>query len=204
MNSSHRALLSTCILCSAIVGCAEQRRTSTFEHPELAVVRLYCASPHRAGLTECRGFVVSPDGVIATSLRAIEGCTEITATPPDGPSLKAVLMEVDREGDVALLKAPGEHMAYLHLETDEFDPGIHVRVAGSGGITHGLFDRWENFGEDIEFTAPITPLDIGAPLLADDGKAIGVVLGPYDGRRAESLATPIYHVLRMLPKLGGQ
>jgi S1-C subfamily serine protease len=203
MNSPTRALLLTCLGCIAL-GCSAERRISTFEHPDLAVVRIYAFSPLQGRPSECRGFAISSDGIIATSLHAIEGWPHITITPPNGPSLTATVLEIDRESDLALLKAPGEGMDFLHLESDEIDPGIHVRVAHRQGVTHGVFDHWEDFGKKIAFTAPITEVDVGAPLLADDGKAIGVVLGPSGGHAGESLAAPIYHVVRMLPKLTAQ
>jgi hypothetical protein len=82
------------------------------------------------------------------------------------------------------------------LDDTDAVPGMHVRAVSGGGITQGVFDHWEDFGRSIDFTAKVGLDDAGAPLLADDGKVIGIVSGPFENHYK---ATPAWRAARLLP-----
>jgi serine protease Do len=150
---------------------------------------------------EGRGFLVSSDGVIATCSRLVADGQTLRITLSDGRTLPGTFLEQDKDSGVALVQVQGKELPALALFDGDIVPGMHVRALGSAGVTHGRFDHWENFGRDIDFTASVGPKDCGAPLLADDGRAMGIVLGPIEGQPGEFDAAPIWQVLRLMPQL---
>jgi hypothetical protein len=174
-------------------GCANPARFEA-RQPASAMVRVQSAG---------RGFVVSPDGVIVTCQHLVADAKVITVTLPDGRQVPATLLNEDKEADVALLKVAaqekGKEFRILHLNDEDAEPGMHVRAFAGEREVHGSFDHWEEFGRVIEFT--VAAADAGSPLLADDGRVIGVVTGPFE---KHSRAAPAWQVLRLMPELGAK
>ena len=186
----------------SLTGCHGERQPSTFEHPEAAVVQIGGALSFHGRLTQGSGFCVSADGLIVTCLHLIDPSEATTLIASDGRKLQAEFIAEDQSADVAVLRVHGDQFPFLRLHDDDFDPGSAIRVAGAASINRGLFDHWETVGKEIDFTARITPAEVGAPLLADDGTVVGVVHGAVAGKEGEYVATPIWHVIRLMPKLG--
>ena len=180
----------------SLFGCAHEHVPQTTLHPELAVVRIASA---RGGLNPGCGFLISAHGLLVTTRRLVSSGTPVNVTLSDGRTLSATFVEEDQDADVALLRIPGDSFPFLHLGNDDIEPVMHIRVVGPTGLSHGIFDRWENSGQAIGFTARVTAADSGAPLLADDGTVIGVVREPSPDAASAQLATPIWHVTRMVP-----
>jgi S1-C subfamily serine protease len=195
----HVALIV--VLTTIAVGGCGPKPVSTFLHPEAAVVQIRGAASDRGPAAQGRGFVVSSDGLVITCANVVNGNRAVSVSMPDGKEVSADLVQEDRDSGVAILRVSGKDLPALRPYEDEINPGLHVRVVGEGGITHGVFENWENFGRDIAFNARIDPNDCGAPLLADDGRVIGVVLGHFEGRPSESRAAPMWHVLKLMPNL---
>lgn len=189
------------VLATLALGGCGAKPISTLVHPEAALVRIHSTAAEGTPAVEGLGFLVSADGLVVTCARVADGTREVTVSTADGKTLHGQVLQEDPDAGVAILKVAGKDFPNLGLYDADIAPGMHVRVAGNGGIVHGVFDHWENFGRDIDFTARVSPGDCGAPLLADDGRVIGVVQGHAEGRVAESRAAPAWHVLRMMPNL---
>ena len=185
-----------------VAGCSS-KPDPTVLHPEVAVVRIATLSDDPGHVVAGRGFLVSADGLIVTRLHLIRPGGDVLVTPAGGGEVKAELVQEDAGSDLAILRIPGTHRPFLHLFEDDVVPGMHVRVVGGEGISHGVFDHWENVGQDMAFTAHIGLTDGGAPLLGDDGKVIGGARGLSQPDSLVNDATPIWHVLLMMPKLAG-
>jgi S1-C subfamily serine protease len=189
------------IVAALLLGGCGAKRPSTLLHPELGVVRIRQSATEGRPAAEGIGFFASPDGVVVTCARVVHGAAEITVVTPDGSALPARVLQEDAQAGIAILKVAGKDLPSLALFEGDITPGMHVRMLGDGGIVHGVFDQWENFGRDIDFTARFGPGDCGAALLADDGKVMGIVLGHFEGRPTSSRAAPIWRVLQMMPNL---
>ena len=179
-----------------VIGCAADPNRFAAAHPEDATVTVQVP-----GRPVGRGFFVTPDGSIVTLMHLLkEG--DVNVRLPDGREAFATIVNADRENDLAILKLPtpakGKEYKILRLNDEDITPGMHVRVAGSAGVTEGTFDHWEDFGHTIDFTAPIQPTDAGAPLLADDNRVIGIVLGPFE---QHAKAARAYLALHLVPHL---
>jgi S1-C subfamily serine protease len=179
----------------SLLGCAHQHVDPTITHPELAVLRV---NGPEAGLGGY-GFLISANGMIVTTSRLISDGSKVVVTLPDGTTFPATFVEEDREAGVAIIKIAGEGYPFLHLRGDDIEPPMHIRVGGGSGVSQGVFDHWESAGQAMALTARITAYDAGAPVLADDGTVIGVVREPSAAADSPPLATPIWHVTRMLP-----
>ena len=180
----------------ALLGCADPHRFDAL-HPQDAVVTLQ-APDRPAG----RGFFVATDGTIVTCLHLLNDGKPVTVVLPDGRHVEGAVLNEDREQDIAIVKVPnppeGHEFKVLHLNDEDIIPGMRVRVAGGQGVTHGTFDHWEDFGHSIDFTAPVKATDAGAPLLADDNRVIGIVLGPFE---QHGKAAKAYVAARLVPHL---
>jgi len=178
----------------SLVGCAHEHVDPTLAHPELAVVRV--DNPQSGSDS---GFLISANGFLVTTSRLIANGAAVSVGLSDGRSLSAAFVEEDREGGVAILKIAGDKYPFLHLRSDDIEPVMHIRVVGRAGISYGIFDHWENSGQTLSITTRAAPDDTGAPVLADDGAVIGVVREQSPAVGSAGLATPIWHVTRMLP-----
>ncbi|HWE93670.1 MAG TPA: serine protease [Tepidisphaeraceae bacterium] len=184
----------------ALGGCGA-KPVSTLLHPDAALVRVRSNATEGKPAEEGLGFFASPDGIVVTCARVVHGAQAVTVVAPDGSTLAARVLQEDADAGVAILKVAGKNLPSLALFDGDIAPGMHVRMLGEGGIVHGVFDQWENFGRDVDFTARVGPGDCGAPLLADDGKVMGIVLGHFEGRPTSSRAAPVWRVLQMMPNL---
>ncbi len=187
------------LVLSAVAGCAHEHAISTIDHPEGAIVRIHVATTAATRPAEVVGFLVSAKGLIVTCGHLVQDGSPITVMLSDGRSLSGRFVQEDPEGDVALISVVGEKLPFFLLHDDNFGPGVHVRAIGRAGIADGEFDHFENFGKDIDFTAS-TPVECGAPLLADNGQVVGMVRGPRPDHPGEQLATPEWHILKMIPQ----
>jgi hypothetical protein len=198
-----KALLPALFLLPAVVFCAgcSVEHNPAIARPESAVVRIISLGEDPGHVIEGRGFFITSDGLIVTRLHLINPAGEILVTPSGGHEVKGRFVQEDKASDLALIRIPGHNYPFLRLFDDEIVPGMHVRVLGSEGINHGVFDHWENTGQTMAFTAHIGLNDAGAPLLADDGRVVGVVRGLSQSQAAPNDAAPIWHVFQMMPEL---
>ncbi|HWE01714.1 MAG TPA: serine protease [Tepidisphaeraceae bacterium] len=200
-----RASISVSIIVAAaalLSGCAEDHKTSIMEHPDLAVV--WMASPVAASspFHNGYGFFVSEDGLIVTSRHCLPEHGEILVKLRDGRVRHADFIEEDREADVAIIQVHGGKFPFLKFQDEDSQPGQHFRIIAGAEVIHGIFDHWEDFGKEMELNAGAATLDCGAPVLADNGEVIGVVRWSRPVQETDCLATPIWHIKRMMPRLG--
>ncbi|HZK81542.1 MAG TPA: serine protease [Humisphaera sp.] len=181
-----------------LTGCAQDHKTSTIEHPDLAVVRIAYLAPHPGEKVEGSGFFVSEDGLIVTSLHCLIDHDHIAVVRSDGQTLNAEFVQEDRDADMAIIQVRGKGFPFLKLHDDDYAPVMHIRIANGMHVVNGAFDHWENFGEELALTVPTTAVDIGSPVLADDGSVIGVVRWSLPKRESECIATRIWHVAQMM------
>lgn len=199
MNAGWNARAT--ILAALLIGGCGAKPPSTVLHPEVGMVRIRTSATEGRPVVEGLGFLVSADGVVVTCARNVHGAGEVTVNIADGGALTARVLQEDADAGIAILKVAGKDLPSFKLFEGDIAPGMHVRMVSEGGIVHGVFDQWENFGRDIRFTARVGPQDCGAPLLADDGRVMGIVQGHFEGHGDESRATPAWHVIQMMPSL---
>jgi hypothetical protein len=130
------------------------------------------------------GFVVSPDGRIATNLHVIAGNHAATIVLADGREFTDVeILAVDASQDLALLRVDAGDLTPLPLgDSDEVIPGERVVAIGnpfglgasvSDGLVSGLREITESC-RVLQISAPLSPGSSGGPLFNERGQVIGV------------------------------
>lgn len=139
------------------------------------------------------GFFISADGYILTNAHVVKNNRDVrfylyrdlpfTPFQTEPPFRYARVVKVNRERDLALLKAEGEY-PYFELETDRsrYKTGDSVLVIGNPQnqlwtVTQGIISALNNFNsvDEIQVDAAINSGNSGGPLvLKSSGKVIGV------------------------------
>jgi regulator of sirC expression with transglutaminase-like and TPR domain len=130
------------------------------------------------------GFVVSSDGLIATSLHVIGEGRPITLQSADGRKLEVTEVNAwDRRYDLALLRVRERDLPPLALgDSDTLKPGQEMVAVGNpmgyeNSVVRGVFSaRRPIEGVDmLQVAMPIEPGNSGGPLLDLEGRVHGVV-----------------------------
>lgn len=152
------------------------------------------------------GFIVSSDGVILTNAHVVDGAEEVTVKLTDRRELKAKVLGVDRQTDIAVLKIDARD-----LPTVKFgDPaatrvGEPVLAIGSpfgfeNSATSGIVSAKSRSLPDgtyvpfIQTDAAVNPGNSGGPLFNARGEVIGInsqIFSHTGGYQGLSFAIPI-------------
>jgi S1-C subfamily serine protease len=155
------------------------------------------------------GFLVTADGMIATNYHVIRGGVEGRVVFGDDSRHPVEgVAATDSGSDLALLKIEGR-FPFLERSVSAL-PAIGSKVFAIGspkGLTNSLSDGvvsgHRQFGEGaptlIQTTAPISPGSSGGPLLATDGKVLGVttIFSSGDAHNL-NLAVPVEKLSQLL------
>jgi serine protease Do len=165
------------------------------------------------------GFVISPDGYIATNNHVIEDVDKIEVHLLSGEKLSAEIVGRDPSTDVALIRVkPEKELAYLPLgDSDAVRPGDWVIAVGNPfGLGHtvtagivsakhreindprSLAGRFDDF---IQTDAAINPGNSGGPLMNLRGEAIGINTAIRQNANNVGFAIPINLAKSVLPQL---
>jgi serine protease Do len=142
--------------------------------------------PHAARVLGS-GFIIDPSGIIVTNRHVVEGATDILVTLHDNTLLRATLLAVADQIDVALLKVASDSP----LPTVRFGDSDRLLVAdqvlaignplGFGGsVTQGIVSalnrdiRDSPFDDYIQTDAAINHGNSGGPLFNMQGEVIGM------------------------------
>jgi len=133
------------------------------------------------------GFVVDPSGVIATNRHVVAGMSEFTVTLSNGNQLKAKVLAVASNIDIALLKIdPDKPLPAVKWgDSDKIRIGDHVFAIGnplgvgqsvSTGIISGLNRniRISPYDDFIQTDAAINHGNSGGALVDSKGEVVGV------------------------------
>lgn len=133
------------------------------------------------------GVIVKGEGIVLTNYHVIEGAEEIRVTLSDRTEVSASVVGSDPRTDIAVLKLPdGNYPAATMGDSDNIEVGEWVVAIGNPfglgqSVTVGVVSAKgrANVGvadlEDfIQTDAAINPGNSGGPLIALDGKVIGI------------------------------
>jgi serine protease Do len=165
------------------------------------------------------GFVISPDGYIATNNHVIEDVDTIEVHFLSGEKLSAQIVGRDPSTDVALIRVePKQDLPFLPLgNSDQVRPGDWVLAVGNPfGLEHtvtagivsakhraindprSLQGRFDDF---IQTDAAINPGNSGGPLLNLTGEVIGINTAIRQNANNVGFAIPINIAKSVLPQL---
>jgi serine protease Do len=164
------------------------------------------------------GFVISPDGYIATNNHVIEDSDKIEVHFLTGEKLEAEIVGHDPSTDVALIRVkPAKDLAYLPLgDSDAVRPGDWVLAVGNPfGLEHTVTagivsakhreinenSMQRRFDDFIQTDAAINPGNSGGPLLNLAGEVIGINTAIRQDANTIGFAIPINVAKSVLPQL---
>jgi S1-C subfamily serine protease len=148
----------------------------------------------RKGVSTGTGFVLNAAGYVVTNNHVVKECTDIRLQRPGDLEVEGKLVVVDRQNDLALLKAVsplGGDTAKL-ANSRAIQPGEKIAVYGfplsgalstSGNIVSGNVSALAGLANNaslFQISAPIQPGNSGGPLLNFRGDVIGVVNAKLD------------------------
>ncbi|MEO8155992.1 MAG: trypsin-like peptidase domain-containing protein [Rhizobacter sp.] len=149
------------------------------------------------------GVVIIDNGTILTNLHVVSSSRRLKVTFYDGSESEAVVMSMQPENDLAVLRAktiPDDLQAATMRSTGDLNPGDEVIAVGypfgigpsvSGGVVSGLKREFRSpqgqrkLTNLIQFDAAANPGNSGGPLVTMDGSVVGIVtaiLNPSDQR----------------------
>ena len=133
------------------------------------------------------GFVVSPDGVIATNFHVIGEHREFNIKFANGNShTPHSILAIDRENDLALIKIEAENLPFLQLgDSDKISPGQAIFSIGnplgySHSVSRGVIAAMRELevGDGrplVQVAIPIEPGSSGSPTLDLNGKVVAIL-----------------------------
>lgn len=141
------------------------------------------------------GFLISSDGLIVTNQHVVEGAGSLNVylEGEDRPK-NARILGVSECDDLAVLDLTGEGYPFLDWYRDDPEPGLDAWAAGfplgdpeysltRGSVVKAEADgdtNWSSIDYTIEHDANIQPGNSGGPLVAEDGRVIGVNYANFD------------------------
>lgn len=138
------------------------------------------------------GVVISEEGVILTNLHVVQGAKRIQVTFADGTESEALVMGVQPENDLAVIKAkrlPDDLQPATLGSSQNLQPGDEVVAVGfpfgigpsvSAGVVSGLNRSFGSEGKTmmrglIQADAAANPGNSGGPLINMAGEVVGIV-----------------------------
>jgi S1-C subfamily serine protease len=177
----------------------EFRNPQSNEKQTATYIKMYPSVSTESGSSSSRvsatgsGFLVSPDGIIATNAHVIKGASELKVSlPSDIGSIEysAVLLLKDESNDVALLKIQDSkfqaltELPYSIIQSTDIGENVFTigyplnSIMGDNyKVTNGIVSASSGLKDDVRFlqiTTPLQPGNSGGPLFNADGNIIGL------------------------------
>ena len=156
------------------------------------------------------GFLISPDGVIATNFHILQNSVKAGIKLKDGRIFNNVrLLASDPLKNLALLKIDAHGLAYLplgdsnHVQVGERLISIANPLGLQATVSDGLMSAIRPIAPSFkvfQITAPVSSGSSGGPLLNLRGEAIGITTGTYPNAQNINFAIPINYLKRLLPQ----
>ena len=204
--------LPVCLLFLSVCLCVQAKtRVEIAEENSPAIVAVNVLKTDGSTFTGT-GFVVTEDGVIATSRHVLDDALYVNVTFNTGAvSGQAVKLDEADQVDLALLKIDARYLPAVTLgDSDYVLPGQEITVIGNprrlqNTVSSGLISqvRRKNDGTLLhQISAPISPSSSGSPVFNEDGQVISVAFGSYKGEGNQNLnfAVPSNYLLPLLSK----
>ena len=163
--------------------------------------------PERRATSAGSGVIVdAKNGYVLTNAHVVDGADEVELTLTDGRTLKAEVMGVDREVDLAVVKVEAENLTQIAIaDSTTLNVGDFVVAIGNpfglgqtvtSGIVSALgrtglgIEGYENF---IQTDASINPGNSGGALVNLRGELVGIntaIIAPAGGNVGIGFAIP--------------
>jgi tetratricopeptide (TPR) repeat protein len=180
-------LLLLIALVSARPSLSQENLPELVKRVKPSIVAIVTYDANGVALTTGSGFFLRP-GQVVTNLHVIRGARRCEVKTLDGKGRVypvAGLLDVDEEGDLALLSVEMPHSRgrASQLATQLPEEGEKIFVIGNplkleGSVSDGIVSavrELPNIGKIIQITAPISHGNSGSPVFNLKGQVVGVV-----------------------------
>ena len=172
------------------LACCDDQPTSTIDVEEIvkssrdAVVSITVAGRDGKQQGMGTGFVISPDGLIATNMHVLGEARPIQVEFPGGKKFDVAAVHAsDRALDLAILKIEAKDLPKLSLrDGSAARQGEPIVVMGNPqglrySVVSGVVSGVRKFDERemIQLALPVEPGNSGGPVLDARGRVIGIV-----------------------------
>ncbi len=146
---------------------------------------VYIEASYPTGDLTGSGFVVSSDGIIATSAHVVAGATEVKVRLQSGEeyALEGIL-SVDEVRDIVLLRITASDLPTVSLGDSDstrvgqrllaFGAPLGLEATVADGLLSGI--RVEEGVRWFQISTPVSPGSSGGPVTTEDGRVIGIVV----------------------------
>lgn len=160
------------------------------------------------------GFILTPDGLIATSRHVVDHTLYMNITFSNGVvSGEAVPVASAGNVDLALLKIDAQNLPTVRVaDSSSVRPGQPITVIGNprrlqNTITSGLISQIRKKADGIlwhQISAPISPSSSGSPVFNENGEVISIAFASYPGENNQNLnfSVPSVYLLELVQKAG--
>nr|PZN18853.1 MAG: serine protease [Pseudomonadota bacterium] len=188
-------------------GRAEQRREHKKDPADIAesAVPSIVAIVTETGFGT--GFVISPDGLIATNLHVVAGQKKILVVLKGAKIPVTEVFGDDPERDLVILRIPARNLSPLPLgDSNAVRPGQSVVAIGHPlGLEHTVSNGLVSAVRDVtpelsvlQISAPIAPGSSGGPLFNDRGEVIGIATAVLVGGQNLNFGVPVNYLKDLL------
>lgn len=160
------------------------------------------------------GFVLTPDGLVATTRHVTKDALYINLTFNTGAvSGEAVPVAQAGNVDLALLQIHAKNLPHVTVvPSDDVLPGQTITVIGNprrlqNTISSGLISQIRKKADGVlwhQISAPISPSSSGSPVFDHNGNVISVVFGSYKGEGNQNLnfSVPSNYLIQLVKAAG--
>ena len=156
------------------------------------------------------GFIVSPDGLIATNLHVVAGNADITVTLSDHREFQVTeIWNGDRQRDLVIMRIQAKKLPVIPLgDSDGIHPGDAIVAIGhplglEDTVSNGLVSAVRKLDKGLtvlQISAPIAPGSSGGPIFNDHGEVIGVATAIMLGGQNINFGVPVSYLKELLKR----
>lgn len=170
---------------------------------------IYTVYSEGNGKSQGTGFCISSDGLIVTNAHVLKSESIFIKHPATGLRIKADIVAVDSEKDLAVVRIPVEDVAYIKIDSDvkieDSHIGMDIVIIGSPlglelSVSTGILSGIRQMGGMTMYqtTAPISPGSSGSPVFDSRGRVIGVASSTFKESQQLNFAIPVNYIKEVL------